>query len=112
MRLTNLLLSLTLLFVLNACTSKIEKIPYNSAFNAYLAGFTNGEISSHSNMVIHFSAPVDSAKRAAVSAKNYNTNPTFDGEVVWTNDQTVELIPSSPLKPGSVYGFVRYDLII
>ena len=82
MRFTNLLSFFSLLLILSSCSSKIEKIPYNSAFNAYLAGFTNGEISSHSNMVIHFANDIDSAKQAAVTPEHFKTDPSFEGDLI------------------------------
>jgi uncharacterized protein YfaS (alpha-2-macroglobulin family) len=75
------------------------------AFSAYIHSFTSGFVSRQSPVRIRLqeafagTAPLNTALKEAY----FSFRPALKGQTIWKDAQTLEFIPSEPLKPGTVY---------
>lgn len=102
-KLTTLFCCLALLF--NACTSEYKptKVEYNKAYDDYLSAFTDGEISKKSSIRVAFQEAMTNNINAPIYPNPFRFEPAIEGEVVWSDKQTLEFIPKQDLTSGQIY---------
>jgi uncharacterized protein YfaS (alpha-2-macroglobulin family) len=104
-------LFLGLLF--SACQGKPKQITYNTAFDAYLSAFTDGEISKKSPIVIRFAQNLVSDLRTPVPKGVFSISPNIDGDLRWADERTIEFKPTSDLTSGVIYtATVQMDKLV
>lgn len=87
-----------------ACTSeKPQQIAYNEAFDEYLAAFTHGEISKKSSIQVQLAEQVAAKANKSTYPSPFKFTPALQGETVWSNDRTIEFLPSQDLVSGQIY---------
>ncbi|MBX2821061.1 MAG: hypothetical protein KTR29_15305 [Rhodothermaceae bacterium] len=102
-------------FLFAGCTTKNDTpkvsgeeqaLALNELFSNYVSGFTAGEISRQSPIVIQFSNPIVGSREEG-SAISRNRLPSFEpaiqGSAVWRDRRTIEFTPSTPLDPGQAF---------
>jgi alpha-2-macroglobulin len=87
----------------SACDSKPVRISYNTAFDAHLSAFTDGEISKKSPVMIRFAKDVAADTKAAVPKGVFSISPNIDGDLRWIDQRTLEFKPNTDLASGVIY---------
>ncbi|MEO0330531.1 MAG: Ig-like domain-containing protein, partial [Bacteroidota bacterium] len=81
------------------------------AFQAYISSYSSGVLSVESPVRVRLTSPVaDSAQVGQLLRQRlFEFEPNIEGEAYWVDQQTIEFLPSEPLKSGQRYR-VNFDL--
>ena len=93
---------LVLFFIFRSCSHR--KIEINPGFSEYIAAFTSGTVSVHSNIRIELIKEIDAVEvNSEVDKKVFSFSPGIDGKAYWIDNRTIEFRPDKPLKQGTQY---------
>ncbi len=79
------------------------RIPYNPAYDAYLSGFTGGEIGKHSPILVRFQNEVSGDTGRVLEESPFSFSPGLSGTARWADTRTIEFRPQEALLPGKIY---------
>ncbi len=98
-------LVLGLIIFFNSCSTptKVEQIQYNTAYDAFLSGFTHGEISKKATIKVQFQDELTKDIAETIYPNPFSFEPALEGEAVWLDKQTLEFIPKYDLVSGQIY---------
>jgi uncharacterized protein YfaS (alpha-2-macroglobulin family) len=80
-----------------------ERIPYDPAYDAYLSGFTDGDISKASPVLVRFQNEVGRDTGKVLEDSPFSFSPSIQGKTRWTDSRTIEFRPQEELEPGKIY---------
>lgn len=99
--------SIFILFTIISCGRGDKPLKEaNPAFSKYIQSFTSGNyLSSGARFTIRLQNTInDSIKPGQkINLDLFNFSPSVDGEAFWYNNQTIEFVPSKPLKSNTIY---------
>lgn len=74
-------------------------------FSSYIAAYTNGVISNHSVIRVVFASDFagTSVSGTVADKKLISISPSIKGEMMWTNNRTIEFTPYNPLPEDKEY---------
>lgn len=104
------LLPLIVLFLIGglfeSCSNKEEKnINVNPAFSEYVKGYTSGVIHKDDVISIQLAQPIGTERELYTPIENdyLSFKPAIDGELYWSDQQTLSFKPSESLKSNQIY---------
>ncbi len=106
--------ALLVAMIMSSCgTDKPERIVYNSAYDAYISAYTQGEISKKSPILLRFAQPVVQDIRTPLPSEAFSIVPEIEGDLRWVDERTLEFKPLKDLASGTIYtASVRMDKLL
>lgn len=89
-----------------ACSTKEEKnINVNPAFSEYVKGYTSGVIYKNDVISIQLAQPIGTERELYTPIDNeyLEFKPNIDGELYWSDQQTLTFKPAQALKSNQIY---------
>ncbi len=94
-----------LALIVQACqtTTAPKEVIYNTSYDNYLSGFTQGEISKKSTIRVKFQQELTDQVAASIYPNPFSFEPAIAGEAVWSDKSTLEFVPAEDLTSGQIY---------
>jgi alpha-2-macroglobulin len=98
-------LSVFLIFFSSCKSQSSRPKAYNSAFNAYITGFTDFEVSRKTPVTIRFTEDLVTAAEIGKAPKKdvFEMSPKVDGNLVWLDTKTLQFTPQTWLPSNTTY---------
>lgn len=106
------ILLVAILFVPVSCSKNKNPFEVDPAFSAYVLSFTSGIVSGATTIQVRLIQEVAGAEPGKTLAENpFSFSPGIEGKAVWVDKQTLQFVPETRLKPGTLYeaGFALHQ---
>lgn len=87
-----------------SCSKNKNPFDVNPAFSAYVLSFTSGIVSNATTIQVRLMQEVAGAEPGKSPDKNpFSFSPGIKGKAIWVDKQTIQFVPETNLKPGTLY---------
>ena len=96
---------IALMLIFAVSCNRNPEIAENPGFTTYIAGFTSGQISKQSGILVRLAEeyPEIAEPNQPLDKKLFQISPSIKGNAFWIDNRTIEFIPDDNMKSGTNY---------